>query len=387
MSKAQLVAAMISVVMLAPAAFALNTMGTVAESRKLAEQKKYGAALELLKKALAESPEDGELMLARIRVLDWAGKYREAEAALNALPQAQQTNPDAMLLRGSVAYHQGHFATAEKHYAAILTQHPDYQDARDGLLRAQKATRAARVAAAKPAAAQEAFLPWQVDTGLELSQFSRRSQTNWNQEFLQLTHFLDARKTALHGKLTRYDQFNARDAEVELGADHQFSPTVNGYAALSLVSHANFRPRNRVAGGGAMRVMDSTTPLWATIDARYDTYADTRVLNLNPGLKLDVADGWSVAGRRIIVDQSSERKAYGWDGRLDGTVTDGLRFYAGYASAPDTVAGVTVDTTTWFGGAAYDVTPVNTLRVGYARDDRQNSYIRDIYNASISYRF
>ena len=54
---------------------------------------------------------------------------------------------------------------------------------------------------------------------------------------------------------------------------------------------------------------------------------------------------------------------------------------------PETVAAVTVDTQTWFGGVALELTPQATLHIGYTRDDRENSYIRQVVNASISYRF
>ena len=97
--------------------------------------------------------------------------------------------------------------------------------------------------------------------------------------------------------------------------------------------------------------------------------------------------GWSIAARVIALDPEDSERLYGKDFRLDGTLTDTFRFYAGYADVPETVAAVTVDTQTWFGGVTLDMTPEATLRLGYARDDRENSYIRQVVSASVSYRF
>jgi YaiO family outer membrane protein len=228
---------------------------------------------------------------------------------------------------------------------------------------------------------------WQLDSGIQYSSFARVPQESWNQEFLQVTHFFNGRGTAVHGKATRYEQFGVTDAEYELGVDQRFSPSTYGHLYISGSPDPFFRPEWRVEAGGGYRVSQGGIPAWFTLDARHDSYPTLEVTTLNPGVRIEPFDNWSLSGRLITVSQPNASTIYGWDARLDGQIREGLRFYAGYADAPETVAAVTVQTRTVFGGLAYDLSPACTLRFGYARDDRENSYIRNVFDAGITYRF
>lgn len=366
---------------LATPAFAMSADDALEQSKVLAAEKKYDEALALLEKEEAKHPKDIELKLAIARVLSWKGDYDLAEQKLSKLDKEYDANADVLLLRANLAYYRHDTTTAKTLYKKILNDHPHYEDAKAGLARTQKA---------EDAPVQATPYRWQVDIGYEHSGFSRRKQPSWNQEFLQVTHFLED-KTALHGKITRYDQFNTNiDTEFEIGVDHAFTEYLNAYAYGAITPEADFRPEHRVAGGGALRLMnknDGFLPVWLTMDSRYDAYASVSVLNVNPGLRIEPVDGWSLAVRKISVDADNAKRVYGESYRLDGTVTDRLRFYVGYADAPETEAAVTVNTKTYFGGIAFDMTPESTLRLGYTHDDRENSYIRKVVNASVSYKF
>lgn len=238
--------------------------------------------------------------------------------------------------------------------------------------------------------AEEAEPKWQADTGLQLSDFSRSAQPDWNQEFTQLTRFFNGRKTALHGKITRYDQFSNIDSEYEIGVDQVFAPRFNGYLYVAAAPDADFRPEWKAMGGGSVRLDNPAWqwwPVWMTLDGRYEDYNNTEATTLNPGLRIEPADRWAIAARAISIKQPDEKRVYGFDLRLDGKIAEDLRFYAGYADAPETVAGITVDTQTYFTGIAYDITPAHTLRLGYTHDDRENSYIRQVFDVSLSYSF
>jgi YaiO family outer membrane protein len=363
-------------------AYAVTADAALRESKALAVQERYDEALAVLEEAHKDHPEDAELKLAIIRTLSWKGDYKAAEEKLSALGKPYDENADARLLRANLAYYRGDYETAEANYRAILVTYPDYEDAKTGLESVLKAQAAS--------AEEKAPGRWQLDTGYEYSDFSRREQSSWNQQFVQATHFLDGRRrTAVHAKATRYDQFDTIDAEYEAGVDHRFTGFLTGYAYGAISPAADFRPEHRFAGGGMLRVINAedAMPLWLTLDARYDVYDAVKVNNVNPGLRIEPWDGWTLWVRKIVVDADDAGRVYGEDYRLDGTLMEGVRFYAGYADAPETVAGITVDTQTWFGGLAWDVTEEVTLRLGYARDDRENSYIRDVVNVSASYRF
>lgn len=359
-------------------------------SRTLSAEQKYEEALVLLEKALTEHPDDGEIQFAIIRVLSWQGDYDAAEKRILALDEKFAGNADLLLLRANLAAYRGEHTQAMALYREVLAKAPDYEDAKAGLARALKTQAAYTQISEIKEPEAEPVLAWQADSGFEFSEFSRVDQKGWNQEFLQLTRFLDERKTAIHGKITRYDQFSSTDVEYEVGLDHTVSDNLSLYASGTIGIDADFRPDFWVAGGGALKITrlnDKIMPAWATLDARHDSYEDTSILTAKLGLRLEPVEGWSIAARVIALDPEDSARLYGKDFRLDGTLTDTLRFHVGYADVPETVAAVTVDTQTWFGGIAIDLAPEATLRLGYARDDRENSFIRQVVNASISYRF
>jgi YaiO family outer membrane protein len=350
-------------------------------NKNLIVEQKYAESLSLLETAEESYPDDVEINFSIIRTLMWKGSYSAAEERLSALDKRHEANADVQLLRANLAYYRKDYIASEAIYKTILISHPEYEDAKMGLERTRKAL-----------ADPPLTIPyrWQADVGYEHSGFSRRPQPNWKQEFLQLTHFLDNEKTAAHGKITRYDQFTNIDTEFEVGVDHVFAGYLNAYAYGAIAPEADFRPESRMAGGGAIKVLnkaDGWIPIWLTLDSRYDHYDSVNITNMNPGLRIEPLAGWSLAVRKISVDADNAKRVYGEDYRLDGTITGRLRFYAGYADAPETVAAITVNTQTYFGGIAFDMTPESTLRLGYTHDDRENSFIRKVINASVSYKF
>jgi YaiO family outer membrane protein len=227
----------------------------------------------------------------------------------------------------------------------------------------------------------------QIDTGLEVSGFSRVPRKSWNQEFLQLTHFFNDRQTAIHSKVTRYEQFSSTDEEYELGIDHRFMRSFYGHLYIAGSQDPVFRPEWRLDAGGGLLVDGLLAPLWFTVDARHDVYPGLNIETVNPGLRIEPLDNWSFSGRLITVSQPDASTIYGWDMRLDGQFEEGRRFYVGFADAPETVAAITVQTQTWFAGLALDLTPEHTLRLSYAHDDRENSYIRHVINVGLTCRF
>jgi len=367
-------------VSLASPAIAANIEHVVQQSRAAAIDQDYATALEMLRTAQKEHPDNVRLIMTEAQVLSWQGNHAEAEQRLSSLDAKHDTNADVMLLRANLAYIRQDYAKAEELYTAILAAHPDYVDAQNGLERVQKA---------RAYAATQDY-QWQLDMGYEHSALSRSAQPDWNQQFLQLNRFFNDQKTIVHGRTARYNQFRNIDSEYELGITQRFHDGLIGYTAFTFSPDADFRPDYRISAGGRVRVVEDsqdTFPVWLTLDARHDTYESTRILNVNPGLRIEPKEGWALSGKIIAVDEEGVSPIYGYDIRTDNRIAEKWGIYAGYADAPESVAGVVVDTTTYYGGVAVDVTPFTTFRVAYARDDRENSFIRQVVNASISYRF
>lgn len=344
----------------------LAAEGPIAEARQLAEQKRYDEAVAILRTAKAERPDDVEVRLTLSRVLSWKGDYRAASAELDGLSGAE-----AATIRGNLAYYQSDFGTARTRYADALTIAPDFDEARDGL---------ARVATAQAAEGPK----WQIDAGTEYSGFSGSNQPDWNQQSVQVTRRFNANRSAAHLRMVRYSQFGLNDGEVELGLAGRLNDRISAYAAIAGSPDADFRPEGRIAAGGALRV---TKSLWLTFDGRHDRYAAAKVSSAAWGVRYEPREGWAVSSRMIRVEPSGSDAQTGYDLRLDGTIREGLRFYAGVADAPETVAAVTIDTRSAFAGIAWDMTQTTTLRAGYGRDDRENTYVRHGFHVTLSHRF
>ena len=344
-----------------------------------AEKQDYQKSIDVLSKAEESDPDNTEIKLAKARVYDWSGEHEKAENILSEYLEKYPDDVDAQFQLGALRFHQGQLQEAEGMLTKIVDKYPEYTEVQTTLKNVRRAITSGKE-----------YL-WQVDVGYEYSNFSRRKQPSWNQEFLQFTHFLNDKTTAIHGTFRRYYQFTNTDSEIEIGIDHRFSPRIYGHLTGDISPDTDFRPNWFVTGGGGFRLDDPKWhwPLvaWFTLDTRYDRYPTLNVYNINPGLRLEPFDNWAVAWRSISVHQQDTKTVYGWNLRLDGQIITGWRFYIGWADAPETVVGITVDTETYFSGLTIDLTPQHVLRLGYVHDNRENSYIREVYNASFSYRF
>ncbi len=346
----------------------------IATARALAEAKRYDEALSVLRTAQAAAPADLDIGLATARVLSWKGDYRAADAQLDRLPQG---SAETLTIRGNLAYYRSDLVRARAIYTEALAITPDFVEARDGLKRVEAAL-----------AEQEKAPRWQADIGAETSSFSNTALPDWSQQFVQVTRLLNGGKQAVHLRLTHYDQFGLDDNEAELGVAARLSERLDLYGAVGMASDADFRPESRFAFGGSYRAhKPSWGGVWLTFDGRHDRYATVTVNSGALGVRVAHNNGWGVSSRLIRVDQGSGNAMTGYDVRVDGRITDNLRAFAGFADAPETVAAITVVTRSMFTGVAWDMTPKTTLRAGYSRDDRQNVYVRQGFNVTLSQRF
>jgi len=351
---------------------------TLEQARAYAAEADYDSMIALLESELEENPDHAYLQLELARAHAWKGNHEKAARLLTGLERRYPDNPDVGLVAGYLAYYQQDYETARNKFEGILDAYPGYEDARDGLENVERALR-------RPVPQN-----WSVDTGFEWSTFDRQDRPDWFNSFVQLTRRINEGRSAVHARIERYDQFENIDSYYETGISHSFGDRLYGYVRAGITPEADFRPDYRLAGGGAFRLTPPTrlaVPIWLTLDMRYDKYADTEIVNADPGLRAVFAPGWAASTKIITVNEAGKDTLYGWLGRLDGRLFDDLGFYAGYANAPETVAARTVDTVTLFGGLSLDLTPRHTLRLGYTRDDRQNSYLRHALSASVSFRF
>lgn len=347
----------------------------LSQSRELAENKDYPKALSLLYKTEKSVPDNFEVKFLIAQILGWQGDYPAAEKRIHSLLKKHPDDPDLLLTEANLFFYQGKNAEAQKIYAKIVRKYPDYKEAQEGLERAK--------------APPPAKMLWQIDTGLEVSSFTRQSQSSWREQFVQLTRKITDDWT-WHLATHRYDRFHKINMTYETGIDHRFSLRTYGYIYGALTPGGAFVSRRQVSMGGGTRLdpsKEKTIPLWAVLDTRFDDYGSTDTKNISPEIRVEPADGWALGAKYITVLQRHISPVHGWQVRMDGKLTGQSGFNIGYAKAPETSSGVTVETKTFFGGIRWDISSLHAINIGYAHDDRQNAYIRQVVNMSFTTRF
>jgi YaiO family outer membrane protein len=355
----------------------LSVDAMIAKSMALAESKQYDAAIDLLHEAEKREPENADPLIAEARISSWQGRYDRADSILKPIIVKDPGNTDALTAEAYVDYYRNHLDAAAASFSTVLAAHPDDTEASDGL----KLVHAAQESG-------EGF-QWIFDAGYEHSTFARQSQQNWSNEFVQITRLFDHGETAVHARYEHYDEFLTTDSYYEIGIDHSFEPYLTGYLYAGHTLDASFHPTWKTSAGGTVRMNtpDGLNPvLWLTLDAREEDYSQADFLDVNPGIRVEYMD-WALSPNLVAVRQWGSQPVFGFNARIDTPNWDGFHFYAGYADAPDTENAVTVYTATIYGGASYDVTDALTLRLGYAHDDRADSYIRHVIDASLTYRY
>jgi YaiO family outer membrane protein len=349
----------------------------VAKSMALAEDKKYDRALKILDEAEKREPDNADFKVATARIYSWQGRYDMADTTLQPVLTADPHNSDAQLAAAYTDYYRDRLDSSEKGFAAIVQAHPDDADAIEGLKLVQSAKQTAP------------GFTWILDGGFEHSSFARRPQPNWSNEFVQITRQFDQGTTGVHARIEHSDEFSTTDNYYELGADHIFTPYLNGYLYAGHTVDASFSPTWRTTAGGNVRLnapQATQAVFWLTLDAREDNYNQAAFATINPGVRAELND-WALASNLVVVRQWGGAADFGGNVRIDTPVWDRFHFYGGFSDAPDTENAVTVYTASIYGGASYDVSDSTTLRLGYTHDDRENSYIRHVVDASATYRY
>lgn len=334
--------------------------------------------------------DDLAFKLGVARILAWSGRHADCEAKLSALSAAERANPDAMLLAADLDFYRGRFEQAITGYQAVLARVQDYGEARDGLARAQ----AAQAASVKPVAGTAlpeapAAPRWALTVGGEYSQFDQEGRLSWRQQFVQIDHLRQG--LSPYARWARYDQYALLDMETDFGFNWAATARMNLNAGVSLVSRALFKPERRLYANVDQLLFGQVaapSAIWGTLQWRDEAYADgARVVTLNPGLACAPIAGIKLSGHLIAVDKSDAARVHGRQWRVDLTPSDRWSWHVGYADAPESELSKVVRTKTWFAGVTFDVGSNYTARLGYARDDRVNTYKRQVINASVTRRF
>ena len=310
-----------------------------------------------------------------------AGRPADAVAKLERVLAARPDDLDARLNLGLALLALDRLEEAEAAFAVVAARAPDYADARLGLARV--AQRRGDLATARRETAEAIRLApgdaeaialnralaepprWRLDAGVARSELSG-GLPDWSEARVAVSGAITDRWSgSLAVEAT--ERFDNRDTYVEARLDRRLRRG-GAYITLGGAPDADYRPELMLGLGGQMRMTDR---LSATVDASMARYPTGTVTAIQPGLLVEVVpDRLQLAARWIVVRDEGGDDRQGWSVQSRWQATPGLGLRLGYADAPESSEGVTVDVSAWNLGADIDVTDRLTLRIGAAFEDR-----------------
>jgi len=358
---------------------------------------RYDDAQKVLDQAHRLAPKDNDIVLALARIKSYRHDFAGAQRDVASVLAMQPRNAEALALSGRVSYYQGDLPRAERQFRAALAVDPRDVESLIGLGDVKGAQgdeagarllyeRAQALAPDSPeirGRLQRKPAPpplrFQLDSLLSWSHFARQPEQPWYETFNQLSyHWTPA--TAVHARSEVSQRFSTIDAYYEAGIDQRFGQAVSGYLYGGGTPNAHFRERWTALGGGTVRIAKGGATIGGTLltlDAKDSLYQTGFVRMASPGVQQYFFSGrvWLTA-KQISSWVAGGHYLGGYFTRADWMIVDSVTVYGGYAHAPETENNVTAQTSSAFGGVAWDVSRRVTLHLDYVHDDRRNSYIR-----------
>lgn len=351
----------------------------VAAARAAQARGDQPAALAALERASGLAPDDAEILRLLGVAQGQAGRTDDALATLGRAQQIAPNDADVKLSLAQIHYYRGESEKSLRLAEEVLTAAPTNEDARDLVGRARRAVR-------------EEGPRWRVDLYGSYSDFNDDARKRWLESGISLGRRIDP-KLRVNGRVDVAERFDRTDVAIEAGFDRRFGGNSSFSLAGSVTPGADFLPEWAVRGGVRTRLWQGNDREGAgagifTLDARYAEYRSGSVETLSPGIEQYFAGGRAWATGRLIFtwDENGNRQT-GWLVRGDAQVAEPLRLFVGYADAPETSENMTLSTRTLFGGAVIDLNDAYTLRLDYARDDRERSYVRNAFTLGLGVRF
>lgn len=326
-----------------------------------------------------------------------AGRPEAAVTKLEQVLAARPDDVDARLNLGLALLALDRLDPAEAAFRGVVERAPNYADAWAGLARiaqrrgdlaaargfAEQARRAAP-GSAEIAALEAALRPepeWRVDVSAARSRLSG-GLPDWTETRLSVSRRLGAGWTGgLAVEAT--ERFDDSDVYLEGRLDRSVGRG-SAWVAVGGAFDADYRPEVALLAGGQMRVAGG---LDATLDASVARYPTGTVTGLHPGLAVDLVDGRvRLAARWINVWDENDDYRNGWAATARWQATERFAVRLGYADAPESSDGATVDVTAWNVGTDIGLTDRLVLRVGYLSEDRV-AYDREELSLGLGWRF
>ena len=308
-------------------------------------------ALGLAAPAFAQETPYEQAVAARL-----AGDSARAVALLEHWLAEHPGDADARVQLGYALLAEGRAAGAEREFAAVLDDAPDYTDAREGLA----------LARARLSEARRGYLA--VEGGLSDGDGGGRQ---WSEIGLVLIAPVAAGDT-MDVQAVHYDRFGLGDTEMGAGYTHRAGRDLWLRAGISVTPGADFRPEIGVRAGADYRIAGGPETTTVGFDASYRKFPLQDVWAVSPAVTQYLAGGRaSLTGRLDAVAAEGDVLRLGASVRADYLPSDSERWFLGAGRGPDTDLGVVDTTTSLFGGAEMPVAEGLVLTGSAAREWRR----------------
>ena len=159
----------------------------------------------------------------------------------------------------------------------------------------------------------------------------------------------------------------------------------SGHIAIGGSGNASFLPENSL-GLGAVFSVPRHSLSWS-VDARSAQYGSGNVRTLQPGIEKAWLDGrFALSGKWINVWDEQDRHRAGYTVQTRTIVAPGLTFRGGYADAPETSEGFTIDVKAVNSGLEWELTKQTVLRVDGVLEER-SAYNRSELSLGLGWKF
>jgi len=379
-----------------------------------------------LGEAAQSEPDNADIQVELGLTLAGLKRYAEAAAAFRRALERAPGYTDAELGLARLEYFQGHFAQAramaiqlaerepESEAAALVAQIDKAIDAENAAIRAQELRKAGKASAPRkgtqalpPRPAMRPVARIDLSGGLDLSPPSTpatrwridldgsRSTLSGNRPtWLEATSRLGYEirpGTTLSGGIQEAKRYGKDDTSLDARLDRKLSPSTSFYLQGGGTPDADFLAKWSLGAGGAVRLYQQAGLFAATmltLDARTAEYTTGATQTYSTGLEQYLMGGrlWLTLRWIHLVDADGGHHNGGL-ARADVIVNDRLRVFAGYANAPETDEGLTVDTSSMFGGVICGLREHTDLKVSFAHEEREGRFDLNSVSTGVTYRF
>ncbi len=399
------VAAILAALCLPVAAVAQTAEEVYVQGVEARQEQRFEDAIAAFEKAAELQPDNADVFVQLGFSQLGAGLLESAQASFTRALDLAPDYQDARYGLALIAFRQGNLDEAARLISTVTEAQPDNQEALDlassidaaieakrmPVRRASSPPPALAATAADDAAAEatpENERKWRLDASSEYSALTA-GRGSWTDSTVALAYRW-SKATTLSGATRLATRSGRTDLQIQARIDHAFNERFSSYGTVAVTPSPDFLAAFSFGGGASWRAFEQVSgfgPLFVTVDARHDIYPASRVTTIAPGVQIYLLDErLGLTGRWLFSTDHAAATTSGYLVRLDAIATDRLRFFAGYADAPEISTGTVVATRTVFGGLSFDIGEALTLKANVAHESRA-AFNRTTFGFGMTRRF